>query len=124
MDGSREALAGIIAPGIDVVHDGQEVRVAAELPSVRDDTIDVSIDSDLLTVRADKRFERDGDKHRCHVSERAFDTFQCAVRVPRADDREGRRRIAIESGPPPQGKSESRHQQRGGTRRRPRGEIS
>lgn len=132
LGGSREALAGIIAPGIDVVQDGHEGRVAAELPGARDDAIDVSIDSDLLTIRADKRFERDGDKHRRHASERAFGTFQCAVRlpqavdpdevrarfdhrvptvrVPRAEDRKGRRRIAIESGPPPpQGKSESRH---------------
>lgn len=132
-DDSREALAGIIAPSIDVVQDEREVRVTAELPGVKDDDIDVSVDGDILTIRAEKRVEREDEKNRRHVSERAFGTFQrslrlpqavdpdevkahfdhgvLTIRMPRAEDGEGRRRIAIESGPPPasQGKSESKH---------------
>ena len=132
-DDGREALGGFLAPSIDVVQDEREVRVTAELPGVKDDDIDVSVDGDVLTIRAEKRVERDDDKDRRHISERAFGTFQrslrlpqavdpdevkahfdhgvLTIRVPRGGDSEGRRRIAIESGPPPapEGKSESKH---------------
>lgn len=132
-DDGREILGGILSPSIDVVQDEKEVRITAELPGVKDDDIDVSVDNDLLTIRAEKRVEREEDKDRRHVSERAYGTFQRSLRLPQAVDPDqvrahfdhgvltvclprigegdGRHRIAIESGPPPmpEAKSQSKH---------------
>lgn len=52
-DDTRDALGGILAPSIDVVQDEQEVRITAELPGVKEDDIDVSVDGDVLTLRAE-----------------------------------------------------------------------
>lgn len=133
-DDTREALGGILAPSIDVVQDDREVRITAELAGVKEDDIEVSVDGDVLTIRAEKRVEReDGKDDRRHVSERAFGTFQRSLRLPQAvdpdevkahfdhgvltvclprtEESDSRRRIAIESGPPPapEGKSQSKH---------------
>ncbi|HJS11366.1 Hsp20/alpha crystallin family protein [Sphingopyxis sp.] len=132
-DDTRDALGGILAPSIDVVQDEQEVRITAELPGVREDDIDVSVDGDVLTLRAEKRVEREDGNDRRHVSERAYGTFQRSLRLPQAvdpsevkahfdhgvltvclprtEEGDGRHRIAIESGPPPapEGKSQSKH---------------
>ena len=119
----REALGGLLSPHIDIAENTQEIRITAELPGVKEEDIDVSLEGDLLTIRAEKRVEREEDKGARHMSERVYGTFQRSLRLPQArapdqggahSDRavlttrlarteaeNGRRRIAIGSGPPP-----------------------
>lgn len=119
----REALGGLLSPHIDIAENTQEIRITAELPGVKEEDIDVSLEGDLLTIRAEKRVEREEDKDARHMSERVYGTFQRSLRLPQASDPDqveahfdrgvltirlprteaenGRRRIAIGSGPPP-----------------------
>ena len=132
-DDAREALGGIMAPSVDVAENDQEIRIAAELPGVKEDDIEVSVDHDVLTIRGEKRIAHEEGKDTRHISERAYGTFQrslrlphavdpdqvrehfdhgvLTVRLPRTEQDNGRRRIAIESGPPPAPETppESRH---------------
>ena len=57
---SREALTGILAPSIDITHNEQETRITAELPGVKEEDIDLSIEQDMLSIRAEKRLETEG----------------------------------------------------------------
>jgi HSP20 family protein len=59
-----------------------EIHVAAELPGVREEDIDVSLNDDILTIRGEKRFERQDEKENFHVVERSFGTFQRSIRLP------------------------------------------
>jgi HSP20 family protein len=59
-----------------------EVRVSAELPGVKEDDIDVSLNDDVLTIRGEKRFERKDEKENFHFVERSFGTFQRSIRLP------------------------------------------
>jgi len=111
-----------------------ETRVTAELPGVREEDIDVTVDGDILTIRAEKRIESSEGKEARHVSERAYGTFQRSLRLPQPIDPDqvrahfaqgvlticlprtqpdrDRRCIAIQSGPPETGttpESEVRH---------------
>ena len=134
-DDAREALGGVLAPNIDITQNARETRITAELPGVKEEDVDVSVDNDVLTIRAEKRVEHSEDQDTRHVSERAYGTFQRSLRLPQSIDpdqvrahfdhgvltvilprigRENdRRKIAIESGPAPEtlpeGASESRH---------------
>jgi len=133
-DGAREALGGIMAPTIDVTETDHETRIMAELPGIREEDIEVSVDADILTIRAEKRADRGDGKESRHVSERAYGMYQRSLRLPQSIDPEqvrahfdhgvltvtlprtepesGRRRIRIENGPPPEapsGTSEARH---------------
>ena len=134
-DGARETLSGVLAPTIDVTQNEQQTRITAELPGVKEEDVDVSVDHDLLTIRAEKRIEHDEDKDTRHVRERAYGTFQRSLRLPqpvdpeqvrahfdhgvltvilpRTEQENGQRKIAIASGPPPASTaetgSESRH---------------
>ena len=134
-DGARDTLGGILAPNIDVTEDDHQIRIAAELPGIKEDDIEVTADNDVLTIRAEKRVEQEEGKAARHVSERAYGVFQRSLRLPqnidpeqvrahfdhgvltvtlpRAEQGNSRQRIAIESGPPPQqqgdGVSEARH---------------
>jgi len=134
-DETRESMSGILAPSIDVTQNDSQTCITAELPGVKEEDVDVSVDNDVLTIRAEKRIEREDDKDVRHVRERAYGTFQRSLRLPqsvnldqvkahfdrgvltvtlpRTAPDEGRHKIAIASGPPPQGESpakpESRH---------------
>ena len=72
----------IITAQMSVSETENEIRVAAELPGVREEDIDVSLNDDLLTIRGEKRFERHDEKENFHFVERSFGTFQRSIRLP------------------------------------------
>lgn len=76
------AARQIISAQMNVSEIGNEIRVEAELPGVREDDIDVSLDDDILTIRGEKRMERKEEKESFHFVERSFGTFQRSVRLP------------------------------------------
>ena len=74
--------SGMLTPHIDVSETENEVRICAELPGVRDEDIDVSLDDDILTIRGEKKFERKDDKENFHFMERSYGSFQRSLRLP------------------------------------------
>lgn len=72
----------LLAPHMDVSETDKEVRIQAELPGVNEGDIDVSLDDDVLTIRAEKKRERRDERQGVHVSERAYGTFQRSLRLP------------------------------------------
>jgi HSP20 family protein len=67
---------------MDVSETENEIRVTAELPGVTEQDIDVSLDGDVLTIRGEKKFERQDDKENFHFMERSYGSFQRALRLP------------------------------------------
>jgi len=134
-DDARETLSGILSPSIDVAQNEHETRITVELPGVKEDDVDLSVDADVLTIRAEKRVERDDGNDTRHVRERAYGTFQRSLRLPQMIDPEqvrahfdrgvltvilprteqetSRKKIAIDKSPPPETaaepESEARH---------------
>ena len=72
----------IINAHMNVSETESEVRVSAELPGIKEDDIDVSLNDDVLTIRGEKRFERKDEKENFHFVERSFGTFQRSIRLP------------------------------------------
>lgn len=71
-----------VAAHMDVSETENEIRITAELPGVTDQDIDVSLDGDVLTIRGEKKFERQDDKENFHFMERSYGSFQRALRLP------------------------------------------
>jgi HSP20 family protein len=72
----------IINAQMNVSETENEIRVAAELPGVRDEDIEVSLQDDVLTIRGEKKFERKDEKENFHFVERSYGTFQRSIRLP------------------------------------------
>jgi HSP20 family protein len=72
----------LLAPHMDVSETDKELRLQAELPGVSESDIDVSLNEDVLTIRAEKKQERKEEREGMHFSERAFGTFQRSLRLP------------------------------------------
>jgi HSP20 family protein len=82
--GAQEASQGgvLLAPQVDVSETDKEIRIHAELPGVSENDIEVSLNEDVLTIRAVKRQDRKEEREGVHFSERAFGTFQRSLRLP------------------------------------------
>jgi HSP20 family protein len=87
----RSPLAGFAgfgdggtAPKIDVSESKDGLEVTAELPGVDEKDIDVTLSNGVLTIRGEKKTERDEtdkDKNR-HVSERRYGSFTRTITLP------------------------------------------
>jgi HSP20 family protein len=76
----------LLAPRLDVRETDNEFRISVELPGVTEDEVEVNVDNDLLTVRAEKKEEREVERADQHITERRFGVFQRTLRLPEAVD--------------------------------------
>lgn len=67
---------------IEVSETGKEVRLRAELPGVDEKDIDVQLTRDTLTLRGEKRFEKEEKDRDYHLVESSYGSFARAIRLP------------------------------------------
>jgi len=84
LTGSREALSNQTStPPVDIREDDEQIVVEAELPGVKRDDIDVRVEGNTLTIKAEKRFEDSVDeKERYHRVERFYGVYQRLFTLP------------------------------------------
>jgi HSP20 family protein len=68
----------LLSPKIDVAESQDAVEVTAELPGIEEKDVDVTLVDDVLTIRGEKKTERDEeDKDKnWHVVERSYGSLQ------------------------------------------------
>jgi len=76
----------LIAPQFDVHESDTEITIEAELPGVDEKDVDVTFTNGILTVKGQKKAEREEKKKNYYVSERAFGSFERSVRLPATVD--------------------------------------
>lgn len=81
--GGEEAL-GMWAPSIDVSETKEAVRIRAELPGLEAKDLDVSVSNDVLTIKGEKRQEREEKDEHFHRVERTYGAFVRSVQLPAA----------------------------------------
>ena len=80
-----EAMAGsgnIVAPRMDISEDDHAFNVTAEMPGARPEDVEVTVDEDVLTIRAERMQERETDRRDYHLVERSVGVFQRSLRLP------------------------------------------
>lgn len=73
---------GFAAPNIDVRENDTEIVIEAELPGMSEDDIDVTLSDGVLTIKGEKKSEREEKKDDYHLTERSYGSFQRSFRVP------------------------------------------
>lgn len=77
-----------VAPRTDLADTDKDVTVTMELPGVNPRDVELRIDGDLLTVRGEKKAEKEEKKKDYHYVERQFGSFSRTVQLPRTVDPE------------------------------------
>lgn len=101
-NGQESLVAAEWMPLVDITEDAKEYVISAELPEVSRDDVKVTMENRLLTIRGERRLEREeGRKH--HRMERFYGAFARSFAMPddgdpasvRADFKDGVLRIRI-----------------------------
>lgn len=77
---SMSARWGLLPAEMSV--DDDAVRVSLEVPGMDADGFDIQIAGDCLVVRGERRFAREQHRGRVFVMERAYGSFERAMRLP------------------------------------------
>ena len=71
------------APAVDVHEDNQEISLNVELPGIKPENVEISVENGVLTIRGDKREERkEGEEGRYHLVERSYGSFLRSFVLP------------------------------------------
>jgi HSP20 family protein len=90
--GGLPAFTGMLGTGagrsvpltahMDVKETDKEIVVEAELPGMDDKDISLSLQDGILTIKGEKKLERDEEKENYRMMERRYGSFQRSVRLP------------------------------------------
>jgi len=73
---------GMNMPAVDIAEKEDEVVVHAELPGVKPEEVTVSADEDTLTIRGEKKLEREEKNTNWHMMERSYGSFTRVLSLP------------------------------------------
>jgi HSP20 family protein len=77
---------GRFQPRIDVVDDGDALRIVAELPGLNRDDVKLEIADNMLLLSGNKQIESKEEEKGCYRVERSFGQFQRAIPLPAGVD--------------------------------------
>ena len=82
-----QLTGGAWEPPVDVFQNGdQEVVLKAELPDMKQEDIDVTVDNGILTIKGEKKFSNEVKEEQFHRIERRYGTFSRSFTLPRTVD--------------------------------------
>ncbi len=77
-----EALTGAFVPPVDVYEDENSIEVRLEVPGIDEKDIDVRLENNLLTVRGERKFEKEEKEENFHRIERRYGSFTRSFTLP------------------------------------------
>lgn len=78
--------AGGLAPAVDVTETEKAYTIAAELPGVSEQDIDVSVHDGSLVIKGEKHQEKEEKAKNRYLSERSYGAFQRVFGLPKGTD--------------------------------------
>src|SRR5438094_8666858 len=77
-----------VATPVDVYEDEHNITLKIEVPGIDEKDINVTIENNTLTVRGERRFEKDEEEENFHRVERMYGSFTRSFTLPNTVDPE------------------------------------
>jgi HSP20 family protein len=81
-DSATAGFGGVTVPDLDVRENTTSITVEAELPGVDEKDVTVTLANGLLTIKGEKRQEKEEKTDNYYVAERSFGSFARSIRLP------------------------------------------
>jgi HSP20 family protein len=85
---AAEDTMGSWAPVCDIYEDGESILVKAELPGVDQKDIDVQVENNILTLRGERKREKEVTGENMYRAERSYGSFSRSFTLPVTVDTE------------------------------------
>jgi HSP20 family protein len=86
--GKEQLSAGTIVPPVDVYEDEHNLVLKLEIPGVNEEDLDVQLENNTLTVKGERKFEKEEKEENFHRIERRYGSFLRTFRLPNTIDTE------------------------------------
>jgi len=80
---------GAWAPSVDIYENKDQIVLEAELPGMKQEDFDLSIENNVLTLRGERRFEKTDETDNYHRVERSYGAFTRSFTLPQTVSAEG-----------------------------------
>jgi len=77
---------GTFTPSVDVKEDEKEIIFKAEIPGIDEKDLEVTLSDDALTIRGEKKEDKEDKGKNYYTMERTYGTFQRVLPLPAAVD--------------------------------------
>lgn len=85
-EGFSQGFAGFptreLMPSMDLSETDKEIEITAELPGLEEKDIQLNVADNVLTIRGEKKNEREETKKDYHLVERSYGSFTRSVQLP------------------------------------------
>ncbi len=80
--GRTTTRSAMWAPPVDIYEDKESITLKAEVPGVKTDDLHVTVENNVLTIRGERRMEKEEKKENYHRVERVYGTFTRSFALP------------------------------------------
>ena len=87
-DANEELVSGNFVPPVDVAETQEKILVRAELPGMKQEEIEIEFENGLLTIRGERKLDKDAAGVTWHRVERTYGNFTRTFTLPRTVDAE------------------------------------
>jgi HSP20 family protein len=82
LESDRMSGPGDWVPAVDILETEREMIIKAELPGVEAKDVVVSLDNNVLSLKGERRTEREVTRENYHRMERAYGSFHRSFEIP------------------------------------------
>jgi HSP20 family protein len=86
--GDSALTTASFVPAVDIYEDPQKVVLKLEVPGIEEKDLDVRVENHTLTVKGERRFEKEEKEENFHRIERRYGSFYRAFTLPSTVDSE------------------------------------
>jgi HSP20 family protein len=87
-DGDDPVAAASFVPAVDIYEDAQKVMLKLEVPGIDQKDLDVRVENHTLTVKGERKLEKEEKEENFHRIERRYGSFYRAFTLPSTVDTE------------------------------------
>ena len=86
--GDSPLTTASFVPAVDIYEDAQRVTLKLEVPGVDEKDLDIRVENNTLTVKGERKFEKEEKEENFHRIERRYGSFYRAFTLPSSVDTE------------------------------------
>ncbi|HYJ90988.1 MAG TPA: Hsp20/alpha crystallin family protein [Pyrinomonadaceae bacterium] len=80
--GDSELTRGAWAPSVDIYENKDQIVLEAELPGMKPEDVNISIENNVLTIHGERKFEKKDEQDNFHRVERSYGAFTRSFTLP------------------------------------------
>jgi len=87
-EADSQLTTAAFVPAVDIYEDDKKVMLKLEVPGIEEKDLDVSVENNTLTVKGERKFEKEEKEENFHRIERRYGSFFRAFTLPSTVDTE------------------------------------